>query len=405
MRAYDCIIVGGGPVGASLACALRASSLRLALIEAAPLSGGQSPGFDDRGLALSPATQRILSGIELWSALAGQATPIVEIHVSERGRFGATRLRAREFGMPALAHVVLARDLGVALGHALEEASRCEVYRPARVVEVHMGEREVEIVVSEGERSHRLRGALLIVADGAESPTRSLLGLSARVHDYGQTAIVATVKPSRPHLNVAYERFTPLGPVALLPQAQGRCGLVYVVPSVEADAAMAADDAEFLSQVQARFGDRLGIFQAVGRRSRYPLQLRVSERIAGERFVVLGNAAHTIHPNGAQGFNLGLREAAVLAELLHEAARRDADVGARGLTDEYARRCQADLTRTVRFSDSLARLYYNDNPVLAAVRQFAMLTIDLLPPLKHALVRTGCGLRGPAARLVQGLPL
>jgi 2-octaprenyl-6-methoxyphenol hydroxylase len=413
MHTYDVLIAGGGLVGVGLAAALRHTPLRVALIDAASRDSEQPAGRsaaartarDDRSLALSPASRRILSGISLWDELATQTTPILHVHISERGRFGATRISAQTLGMPALAHVVPAERLGAVFLRALNEHPRCDLFCPAAVTELHRLPDHVEVIARQGNKHHELRSRLLVVADGTPSPALRLLGVKVRERDYGQTAIVASVTPSRPHRNVAYERFTSTGPVALLPQAEGRCGLVYVAPTAAAVGLLAANDADFLGQVQARFGNRLGALAALGRRSDYPLRLSVPERIAGERYVVIGNAAHAIHPNAAQGLNLGLRDVAVLAELLHDAAHADEEVGAARLTESYAQHRGVDHRRTVRFSDGLARLFYNDRLPLVLLRQAGMLAIDFLPPLKRALVRTGSGLRGPAPRLVQGLAL
>jgi len=405
MTPYDCVIVGGGLVGASLACALRHTPLRLALIEAVPFDADQQPSYDDRGLALSAASRRILSGIGAWESIAPHATPIHAIHISERGRFGATRLRAQDFGMPALAHVVMARTLGRVLTQALKDDPHLDIHCPAVVTDVRVQGEALEVTARRGERTLQLSSRLLIVADGSQSRTRGILDVPVRGRDYHQTAIVANVTPSRPHQHVAYERFTPDGPVAVLPHAEGRCGLVYVVPTQESDVALTCTEAEFLVQVRKRFGRRLGDFTALGRRSHYPLRLSVAERIAGSRFVIIGNAAHAIHPNAAQGFNLGLRDVAVLAELLHAAARANEDVGSQVLTQAYAARCRTDQRRTIGFSDGLARLFYSDRLPLVLVRNAGMLAVDIVPPLKRALLRAGSGLRGPVPRLVQGLPL
>jgi 2-octaprenyl-6-methoxyphenol hydroxylase len=405
MNCYDVVIVGGGLVGATLACALRDTPLSVALLEAVPLNADAPPSFDDRGLALSPATQRVLGGIGVWPVLARQATAIRAIHVSEKGRFGAVRLYASEVGLGALAHVVLARDLGATLMQRLSGSANCQVHCPARVVGLRHGVGAIEVAVERGTERYAIEARLLVVADGAQSVSRQLLGIRTRKRDYGQTAIIATLQTARPHENVAYERFTPEGPVAVLPQQGGRCGLVYVLPTAAAAVAASQPDGAFLEQVQVRFGRRLGAFSAIGGRSRYPLRLTVAERIAGDRYVVVGNAAHAVHPNGAQGFNLGVRDAATAAECILDALRAGSDIGGAAVTDAYAERCRADHRRTVRFTDGLTRLFYNDWWPHALVRQSMMLGVDLLPPLKRHLVAFGSGLRGSRSRLVQGLSL
>jgi 2-octaprenyl-6-methoxyphenol hydroxylase len=405
MNRYDVVIVGGGLVGATLACAHRDTPLSIALLEAAPLQAEAPPSFDDRGLALSPATQRVLSGVGVWPVLARHATPIRAIHVSEKGRFGAARLCASEFGLSALAYVVLARDLGATLMQQLSGSANCEVHCPARVVGLRHRGAAIEVTVEAGTDRYPIEAALLVVADGAQSLSRQLLNIKTRERDYGQTAIIANLRTARSHDNVAYERFTPDGPVAMLPQQAGRCGLVYVLPTAAAALAASLPDGAFLEQVQGRFGHRLGELSAIGRRSQYPLRLTVAEQIAGDRYVVVGNAAHAVHPNGAQGFNLGVRDAAVAAECIVDAMRAGIDVGGAAVTNAYAERCRADHRRTVRFTDGLTRLFHNDWWPHALARQAMMLGVELLPPLKRHLVARGSGLRGARSRLVQGLPL
>ncbi len=405
MNRYDVVIVGGGLVGATLACALREAPLSVALLEAAPFEVDTPPSFDDRGLALSPATQRVLSGIGVWPNLAPAATPVRAIHVSERGRFGVVRLYAEEFGLDALAHVSLARDLGASLMHRLQAQGNCELHCPARVVGLRHDRDATEVTAQRGEDRYTIEARLLIVADGAQSPSRSLLNIGVRERDYGQTAIIANLRTGRPHDNVAYERFTPDGPAAVLPQQAGRCGLVYVLPSAAATAAASLPDDAFLALVQERLGRRLGEFAGLGRRSMYPLRLVIADRIAGARYIVVGNAAHAVHPNGAQGFNLGVRDAAVAAECVIDAARAGLDVGAEAVTGSYAARCRADHQRTIRFTDGLTRVFYNDWWPHAVARQAAMLAVELVPLLKRRLVADGSGLRGAPSRLLQGRPL
>jgi len=405
MDRYDVVIVGGGLVGATLACALRDTSVSVALLEAVPFEVDAPPSFDDRGLALSPATQRVLSGIGVWPVLAPAATPVRAIHVSERGRFGAVRLYAEEFGLEALAHVSLARDLGASLMQRLKPQANCALHCPARVVGLRHDRAAIVVTAQRGEDRYTIEARLLIVADGAQSPARRLLNIGVRERDYGQTAIIANLRTGRPHDNVAYERFTPDGPAAVLPQQAGRCGLVYVLPTAAAAAAAALPDGAFLAQVQDRLGRRLGELAGLGRRSMYPLRLVVADRIAGDRYIVVGNAAHAVHPNGAQGFNLGVRDAAVAAECIVDAARAGLDVGAEAVTGTYAARCRADHLRTIRFTDGLTRLFYNDWWPHAVARQAAMLAVDLVPILKRRLVAHGSGLRGAPSRLLQGRPL
>jgi 2-octaprenyl-6-methoxyphenol hydroxylase len=400
---FDVAIVGGGLVGLSLAVALADSPLRVVLIEAAAPQAALPPSFDDRGLALSIATQRILGGIGVWDSLRDQATAVTAIHVSERGSFAATRLLAGEFGVDALANVVLARDVGGALLKKFAESPRATMLCPARVVDVRTDAASALVTVAHGSVERPLEAALLVVADGAGSLARTRLGVEVRERDYRQTAIVSNVRTSRPATGMAYERFTASGPTALLPQREGRFGLVHVLPTAEAAQALAMPDESFLAAVQSRFGRRAGDFQAVGRRSQYPLRLCVANRVAGRRFVIAGNAAHAIHPNGAQGFNLGIRDVAVLTDILQQAAHDGVDPGADAITSAYAHRCSDDHARTVRLTDTLPSLFYNDWLPHRVLRSLGMMAVEMLPPLKRELFNIGSGMRGSPSRLLRGL--
>ena len=401
---FDCLIVGGGMVGASLACALDGAGLRVGVIEAVPFAADGQPSYDDRGLAISTASQRILDGIGVWSGIAAP-TPIRQIHISERGRFWVTRLAARDYGLPVLGHVVIARELGRALMRRLQVVTSTEVFCPATLTSLEIAGAVAQVGFRQEGGDRSVTARLVVVADGARSRARELLGIAARIHDYRQSAIVANVTPERPHANTAFERFTPEGPLALMPQPDNRCGVVMGVPQDRVEAVLALSDAEFIGLLRRKFGGRLGDFVRVSSRQAYPLRLVVADRIAGTRVVVLGNAAHAIHPNAAQGLNLGLRDVAALAELLHAAGRGGGDVGDDRLTAAFAAERQADHRRIIRLSDGLARLFYNELLPLKWLRGGAMLAMAALPPLRRQLVELASGLKGPAPRLVRGLPL
>ncbi len=409
MDSFDCLIVGGGAVGASLACALRGTGWRIGLIEAtaAPAGGPAAPGtgHDDRGLALSISSQRILEGIGAWPVLAPRATPIRHIHVSEQGRFGATRLSAEDCGWPALAHVVVARALGDALYGQLAAAGHCDLICPAQLQGVEMLPDRVGVRLARDGRTQLLAARLLVAADGTHSRARNCLGVATQGRDYGQSAVVTSVTPARPREYTAHERFTPQGPIALLPQGGDRHGLVFVRHSAQAQRLLELPDGEFLGELTRQFSRRLGDFKQPGRRRIYPLRLVTAARVAGPRHVIIGNAANTLHPNGAQGLNLGLRDVAVLAELLHAAARAGRDPGESAITTAYAERRRGDHRRTVNFTDGMARLFYNDSPPLVLLRRLAMWGADALPPVKKELIRAASGLRGMTPALARGLPL
>jgi len=314
---YDIIIAGGGMVGASLTAALAPLNLRVAVIEAhAPASDNQ-PSYDDRTTAISHGSRQIFSGMQVWPELERDAVPILEIHVSDKGRFAFTRITAQEQGIDALGFTIVNRVLGAGLWAFLKRASNVDLICPAKVkaVTTNLDQAIATINRDDGNES-QISARLLIAADGARSELRRLMGIGARDWDYGQTAIITNVTPARHHANVAFERFTDTGPLAVLPMSGQRCGIVWTVGTESAPALLDLDENAFLAALNTQFGSRLGGFREIGRRVSYPLTLTQSEEQARPRFLVVGNAAHGLHPVAAQGFNLSLRDIAALAEVI-----------------------------------------------------------------------------------------
>ena len=407
---YDVAIVGGGMVGATLAVALAPLNLRVALIEAIPHNAAAQPSFDERTTALSNGSRRILETIGVWSALDALATPIAKIHVSDQGRFGFARIDAREQGLKAMGYVLPNRTLGSALWSRLS-SREIKVFCPAEVSGLTGTDAAVKIEIAEAGAKIAIDAKLIVAADGAQSVVRSAFGVAADVRDYGQTAVITTVLPQRFHDNVAYERFTPEGPLALLPLDGGRCTLVLTLSKDAAQSALAWSDQEFLAEVQRRFGFRLGRFLKVGRRVPYPLSLTQSERTSAPRCVIIGNAAQGLHPVAGMGFNLGLRDVASLAELIAEKARGDAgarkyaDPGNAQLLHEYDLWRRADRGGVIAFTDGLVRTFSNPLSLVARVRNLGLLAFDLLPPAKSALSRLSTGGSGRVPKLARGVAL
>ena len=399
---YDLIIAGGGIVGASLACALMHANLRIALIEAVPGKADTQPSYDDRGLALSMSSRHILQQLELWPQVAATATAIRQIHVSDRGHFGCVRLHASDLQVDALGHVVIARELGQALLQKLSQAGTIEILSPAEVADIKVAYNEVTITTTGPVNAGKLSCRLLVVADGANSKLRRQLGITTQIKDYQQTALVTNVTLSRPHANTAYERFTETGPIALLPLAGPHGVVVYTVPTATAESYLQMESPDMLELLWQRFGRRLGRFSKMGTIKTYPLQLIVAEQQVLSRIVLLGNAAHTIHPNGAQGFNLCLRDVAALAEHLQQAIREDTDIGDSGLLNAYIAERQQDQQRVTQFSDSLTRLFYNQQVLKVMLRNAGMLLTDIIPYLKQELIRQGLGISGRQPAIVSG---
>ncbi len=405
MKQYDVIINGGGMVGAALACALSGQGMRIAIIEATRRESREEPGYDERAIALAWGTRCIFDGLGLWDALAESATAIHSIHVSDRGHPGMVHMDREAEGLPAIGYVIPARVIGAVLDRAVEQAGDIDVFCPATLVENSCTTEKVSVVIRAGDDTVLLESALLVAADGADSEVRKRAGIGCRVTDYRQTAIVTNVTPQLPHNHIAYERFTSAGPLALLPMSEQRCGVVWTVPSDQADAVMALDDAAFLEQLQARFGQRLGRLERVGRRQAWPLRLVSATGSVADRLVLVGNAVHTLHPVAGQGFNLGARDIAVLAEVLVDARRNGTDMGAAEVLARYGEWRKRDHRNVTLFTDGLARLFTLQLPALGLLRSAGMVAFDLLPPARRLLTRLTMGRSGRTPRLSRGLPL
>jgi 2-octaprenyl-6-methoxyphenol hydroxylase len=396
---FDVAIAGGGMVGLSLAAAIGGLDLDVAVIEPVAPDADEQPSFDSRTTALSNGSRRVLEGIGAWGGVAAQATAIRRIHVSERGAFGTAVLDAAEQGVAALGHTIENRLLGRALRERVAAAPRVRAI-PARVTRLEGSGGALRLETDAGER---IDARLVVAADGAQSAVRAALGIAATVDDYGQHAVIAHVDTTRFHEHTAYERFTPTGPIALLPIREGRCAVVWTLAPVAAKRALGLDDDAFRAELQSAFGLRLGRFTRVGRRQSYPLALVQAARLTAPRAAVLGNAAQSLHPVAGQGFNLALRDVAMLAELL--AGAHGGDPGSPDLLARYAEWRAPDRDAVVRFTDTLVRGFGLDLAPLRQARGSGLALFDLLRPVKQAFARRTMGLAGRQPRLVRGLPL
>jgi 2-octaprenyl-6-methoxyphenol hydroxylase len=382
-------IVGGGLVGASLALALQEGAKTrgwtLHLIEPFEPGSEYQPSYDARSTALSYGTRLIYQRLGVWEQIAERAEPISHIHVSDRGRAGATRLDAHAEQVPALGYVVENAWIGHCLWQALDD----------RVVIRHCpAEVERMRAVTDGYRLELTDGAsidcdLAVLADGGRSSLREQLGIEIKRSPYLQTALIANVTPGKPHQGRAFERFTDAGPMALLPMTGNRCALVWTRPESDAARLAALPEAAFLEELQQAFGYRLGGFQQVGARHLYPLALIEAQEQVRSGLVVLGNAAHSLHPIAGQGYNLSLRDAEALALSLLGSSARLGDLGA---LQGYQRKQAMDQRFTVGFSDRLTQLFGDDAHLSVAARNLGLLGLDLLPPAKGWFARQAMGM-------------
>ena len=414
----DIIIVGGGMAGATMALALAPLKLSIAVIEAHPYQEQQTqPSFDDRCLALAWSSRQIYQAMGIWDKLAVRDddgfTAIKQIHVSDRGHLGVTRLDHQKEGVSALGYVVESRVVGEVLLHEMKQYDNIQLFCPATIEQVKTSAEQVSVKVQFEQKTKTMSAALLIIADGVNSKTRASLGIQVNQQSYVQTAIIANIETEIPHQNVAYERFTDSGPLAVLPLSRNRCSLVWTARDDQVDDIMALNDAGFISALQQRFGYRLGQITKTGRRAAYPLVLMTinNDSLAHQnRVALIGNAAHGVHPVAGQGFNLGLRDISALAELIAAEMHtyKTADPGNKALLTAYWDWRQADIRQVTNITNSLIKLFSNQSTTLALLRNSGLLMTDIISPLKHAIAHEAMGsgmLQGKLSKMAVGQSL
>ncbi|MGI9212481.1 MAG: 2-octaprenyl-6-methoxyphenyl hydroxylase [Methylococcaceae bacterium] len=388
---YDVIIVGGGLVGVSLALALEHTPLRVAIIEARSETERLQSDYGHRALALSRGTYQILERLSVWPVVSPHAMPIRHIHVSERGCFGKTRLHANDFGVDALGYVVLAHYLEVALLSRLRSVSTCQYLCPAHLMGFQAGSAGICVTLKHAGVDLNLTARLLVAADGGNSSVRRLLDIPLRQDEYGQTAIVTEVSTESANLQTAFERFTSSGPLAMLPLSDHSSSVVWTLPHAEAEILLNEDESVFVDQLQTAFGYWLGRLLLIDSPRYFPLSLILTEQMVDDRVVFIGNALHQVHPVAGQGFNLGLRDAAVLAEHLTTCLAFGEDPGHADCLSGFAATRKRDLDSVVQFTDGLVRMFTGSSPALGLARSVGMTVLDCLPTAKGFFARYAMG--------------
>lgn len=411
---FDIVIVGGGMAGATAALALANLPIKIALVESIEPSDNLSPSYDQRAVALSAASVAIYRSMGLWSQLEPLACAIKNIHISEKGRLGATRINLNDYSVDALGQVVPLDQTGPILWKAINTYSNISLFCPATIKQVDLAEHEkndaINLIIQNGhpkvEKSTsemKIKAQLLIAADGTFSNLAELAKIKTTRTSYNQHAIIANITTEKPHSHRAFERFTKHGPLALLPLPQNRMSLVWCQNKEGMKKIMSLRDEHFLRELQQAFGYRLGQILKVGKRVEYPLALHLPDKVFDRRLLLIGNSAHTLHPIAGQGFNVGLRDIAALVDHIQEAINRGTEIGSKPFLDQYQQQRQADWSQTVTATDSLVRLFSNDFLPLADMRGLALGLVDKIPFIKNKIALAAMGYSGKSARLTRGL--
>jgi 2-octaprenyl-6-methoxyphenol hydroxylase len=397
---YDILIAGGGLAGNCLALALKDSGLKVALIEAHTREQLQQSPAGDRALALSAGSVKILQALNAWEEIESVACAINEIHISDRGHFGKARLSAKKQAVDALGFVICARDIEGHVAKLVEQVG-IEQLCPARVVGLISGQDGINVSLKKDQQSNSINFTtrLLVGADGGQSTVRTLLEIPQKLTEYGQTAIVTTVKSSLPHNHFAFERFTESGPLAMLPVNNELCSVVWTRSQEEAEDLMSINEDDFMTQLQQCFGYLLGSLTLAAPRRAFPLSLIRADTMVSGRAVIIGNAVHQLHPVAGQGFNLGLRDVAQLAEMLIQQEKNNNDVGDSGLLNQYALVRQKDHDLTIGFTDNVVKIFSTEWLPVAAARSISLAVMDHIPVAKSLLARHAMGLSGRIPRI------
>ena len=371
------IIVGGGPVGSILALALQQKKVAFTMLEARAKAASHS---DTRALALSHGSRLILEKLGIWQAVEAKATAINTIHISQRGGLGRTKLNAADHNLPAVGYVLPYGALTQALDGALDTE---QVLYEAEVTKIKPRESLSEVIFNQQCKSQTLSSILLVVADGGRNLSE-IDGIIKETKEYGHDALVSKVTAESPHNNIAYERFTPSGPMALLPNGEAGFSLVWTGEKASIDALLALNDATFLTQLHEAFGDRIGKFLSIEKRISFPLKLSSLKSATAPHLVVIGNAAQTMHPVAGQGFNVGMRDAWTLADIISNTPQ--IDLGGALMLATYNKQRSRDTRGGILFTDMLVNVFSNNVLGLGAMRGAGLGLLELLKPAKNMLV-------------------
>ena len=397
----DIAIIGGGLVGLCAGLVLQHPDRRVSIVEAGNLEQSRSDGLNARSIALSASSVQIFRALGIWAKIEAQATPIRHIHVSSRGRWGVTRLQAGDYQLDALGYVIESHALGQCLLDAVDGSDNIKLEQNAGFESITQ-DAAVTIGYRKNKRRQKLQARLALIADGANSQARAALGIGHQSFDYGQAVVISNVEVSQPKVDTAYERFTPQGPLAMLPLGGKRYACVWTLAPEQASTVCIGDDAEFSAALQACFGFRLGLIERVGKRFSIPIQRTRADTLHCGRCLLIGNAANALHPVAGQSFNLSLRDIASLHELLCEHDLAEFDDELRQVAQDYEMLRTEEQRRVIGYGDGLVTLFSNELPLFDHLRAAGLGLLDLVPALKTQAAFAGMGMTFGGNRLLRG---
>lgn len=388
---YDLIIVGGGLVGAGLAAALETSGLQIALIDARMPSSN-----DPRLFALNAGSCQFLDNLNLWDNLSPFASPIHQVHVSQQGRFGSVRLNREDVHLSSLGHVIPARYIEAALNDRLLVLPNVALYRPATLNGLEQDGESVTLAINQDNKEEKVRGKLVIAADGTASTVRSLLNIRADVFDYEQSALVTRTTLTRSHAHIAYERFQEDGAIAMLPLINNECATIWSASASRIAELRELSEADFLAALQTCFGYRLGRLKGISERHVFPLKMVQAEKAVEGNVFLLGNAAHTLHPIAAQGFNLALYEVAILVETILAKQGNIQAADLRAVSEQIKKQQKT----SIGVSHRISQVFASDSRLATMATQLGMMGLDIATPLKRRFISGIMGRSGRVPRLL-----
>ncbi|WP_432448669.1 FAD-dependent monooxygenase [Aliiroseovarius marinus] len=400
----DILIAGGGLNGPALALALGDTGFKVTMVDALPKGARGGDDFDGRGYALALASQRLLAALGVWSQIAADAQPLLDIRISD-GRPGEgpgpfiLEFDHAEIDEGPMGYMVEDRFLSRAFLSAVEAHPNVTLIDQDSVVAQEVAPGSVTLTLASGKS---LTGRLVVGCDGRRSGTAERAGIGRHGHDYGQTSLVCAIDHALPHNGAAHQFFMPAGPLAILPLPGRQCSIVWTETHEEAARIHGLDDAGYLDELRPRFGSFLGDIGLAGKRFTYPLNLTIANSFIADRLALVGDAAHGMHPIAGQGLNAGFKDVAALAEVLTQARRRGEDIGRLDVLERYQEWRRFDVAQMVAATEATNRLFSNDNPILRATRDIGLGIVNALPGLRRGFIREAAGLTGDLPRLLQG---